>query len=129
MIPILKSITVGTVATGLTYFRYPTGTLTLFNMNYSLALGVGIAVMAGSILAEVLHMYAFPQVHFLDKMSEPVSAVVAGVSCTVGATTMFYLSDPKIINDLGLPLIVASAMLAEVTGDYVFTKFIHPMIA
>jgi hypothetical protein len=129
MIPILKSITVGAVATGLTYFRYPLGTLTLFNMNYSLALGVGISVMIGSVLAELAHSYIFPQVHFLDKMSEPVSAVVAGGACTVGAMTMFYLSDPKIINDLGIPLIVASAFLSEVSGDYIFTKFLHPMLA
>ena len=103
MIPILKSITVGAVASGLTYFRYPKGTLELFGSNLSLSIGVGVAVMTGSLVAELFHSYVFPHIHALDKASEPVSAMIAGASNSVGALSVFYLSDPQIINSLGLP--------------------------
>jgi hypothetical protein len=128
MIAILKSVTVGAVGAGLTYFRYPQGTLKLFGQNFSLALGVGMAVLGGSVVAELIHSYVFPHIHALDKMSEPVSAVLAGASNSVGATAVFYLSDKTIVNDLGLPMIVAGAMFSEIVGDYVYTKFVHPMV-
>jgi len=128
MIPILKSVTVGSIGAGITYFRYPKGTLELFGQTLPLALGVGVAVLTGSIVAELIHSYVFPHIHALDKMSEPVSAVLAGASNTAGAIGVFSLSDPKIVSDLGLPMIVAGAMFSEIVGDYIYTKFIHPMM-
>ena len=128
MIAILKAVTVGVVGAGLTYFRYPKGTQELFGSHLSLSIGVGVAVMTGSLVAELFHSYVFPHIHALDKASEPVSAIVAGASCSAGAMSVFYLSDPQIINSLGLPMIVLGSVLSEVTGDYLFTKFINPML-
>ena len=128
MIALLKSITVGSVGAGLTYFRYPRGTIDFFGKNFSLALGVGMAVLTGSLVAELIHSYVFPHIHALDKMSEPVSAILAGASNSAGAIGVFTLSNPKIVNELGLPMIVAGAMMSEVVGDYVYSKFLHPMM-
>ena len=126
---LMKSLTVGMVGAGLTYFRYPKGTLELFGTNLSLSLGVGVAVMVGSLVAEMVHTYVFPHIHALDKLSEPVSAVLAGASNSAGATAMFYLSDKRIVQDLGLPMIVAGSMLSEVVGDYVYSKFLANMLS
>ena len=128
MIALLKSVTVGAVGAGLTYFRYPRGTIDFFGNNFSLALGVGMAVLTGSLVAELIHSYVFPHIHALDKMSEPVSAILAGASNSAGAIGIFTLSNPKIVNELGLPIIVAGAMMSEVVGDYVYSKFLHPMM-
>ena len=128
MIALLKSITVGAVGAGLTYFRYPKGSIDLFGQNFSLALGVGMAVLSGSLVAELIHSYVFPHIHALDKMSEPVSAVMAGASNSVGAVAVFYLSNPKIVSEMGLPMIIMGAMLSEVVGDYAYSKFLHPML-
>ena len=128
MIALLKSVTVGVVGAGLTYFRYPRGTIDFFGKNFSLALGVGMAVLTGSLVAELIHSYVFPHIHALDKMSEPVSAVLAGASNSAGAISVFYLSNPKIVNELGLPMIVMGSFLSEVVGDWMYTKFIHPML-
>ena len=112
MIALLKSVTVGAVGAGLTYFRYPRGTIDLFGKNFSLALGVGMAVLTGSLVAELIHSYVFPHIHALDKMSEPVSAILAGASNSAGAIGVFTLSNPKIVHELGLPMIVAGAMMS-----------------
>ena len=128
MIALLKSVTVGAVGAGLTYFRYPRGTIDFFGKNFSLALGVGMAVLTGSLVAELIHSYVFPHIHALDKMSEPVSAILAGASNSAGAIGVFTLSNPKIVNEIGLPMIVAGAMMSEVVGDYVFSKFLNPML-
>ena len=128
MIALLKSVTVGAVGAGLTYFRYPRGSIDLFGQNFSLALGVGMAVLTGSLVAELIHSYVFPHIHALDKMSEPVSAVLAGASNSAGAIGVFSLSNPKIVSELGLPMIVAGAMLSEVVGDYVYSRFLNPII-
>ncbi len=125
---IIKSLTVGAVGFGLTQFRYPQGSLELFGQNISLGLGVGVAVAVGSLVAELIHSYVFPHIHSLDKLSEPISAVLAGASNSVGAGAMFYLSDKRIVNDIGLPMILAGSMMSEVVGDYLYTKFIHPML-
>ena len=119
MIALLESVTVGAVGAWLTYFRYPRGSIDLFGQKFSLALGVGMAVLTGSLVAESINSYVFPQIHALDKMSEPVSAVSAGVSNSVGAITVFALSNPKIVNELGLPMIAMGSFLSVVG---------HPMI-
>ena len=74
---------------GLTYFRYPRGTIDLFGKNFSLALGVEMKVAVGSLVAELIHSYVFPHIHALDKMSEPVSAILAGASNSVGAISIY----------------------------------------
>ena len=128
MIALLKSITVGTIGAGLTYFRYPKGSIDLFGQNFSLALGVGMAVLSGSLFAELIHSYVFPHIHALDKLSEPISALMSGASNSVGAIGVFSLSNPKIVSEMGLPMIVMGAMLSEVVGDYAYSKFLHPML-
>ena len=72
---------------GLTYFRYPKGSIDLFGQTFSLALGVGMAVLSGSLVAELIHSYVFPHIHALDKLSEPISALMSGASNSVGAVS------------------------------------------
>jgi len=125
---IIKSITVGSVGAGLTYFRYPRATINLMSQNINLALGIGVTLAVGSLFAETLHSYVFPHIHFTDKMSDTVSSLVAGGACATGSVAVFYLSDPRIINDLGMGMIVAGAFGSEMVGDYVYRKFIHNMV-
>ena len=128
MIAILKSLTVGLVGSGLTYFQYPRGTIELFNTKFPLALGIGLVVFGGSLLAELSHSYIFPHIHTLDKLSEPLTEVVAATTNTLGAGGLLYLSDKSLLNDIGMPMILMASVGSEVVGDYIYTKFLHPML-
>jgi hypothetical protein len=126
---LVKPLIVGAVGGAYTMYQYPLGSINLFSYNMPLSAGVGLALVAGSFLADVAHDYIFPQIHVEDKVSEPVSAVLAGGVNTVGVASVFYLSSPSIVNTLGLPMIAMLGIGSEVIGTYAYEKFIGPMLS
>ena len=124
---LVKPLVVGAVGGAYTYFMKP-GTITLFSYTMPLPVGVFAALVGGSLLADVAHDYIFPQIHVEDKVSEPVSAVLAGGINTAGVAGIYYLSNPEIVNALGLPFLAMVGVGSEVIGTYAYEKFLGPMI-
>ena len=126
---IVKPITSGVMGATGTYLKYPTATMRVAGRDVPLFAATGVALAVGSGLAEIAHDYIFPQIHALEKLSEPVSATVsAGIagSATVGT---FYLSNPQAVDDIGLPMLLAYGAGIDAASQYITEKFIAPMLA
>ena len=119
-----RSFAVGASAGGMTYFRYPNGTLSLYGQSMPLWAGVGISVVVGSLVSEMLHSYVFPNISSEDRLNESVS-MATGIGMTAGATTgVLYLSSPVIVSELGLANIAIASIGAELVGDWINRKVI-----
>lgn len=84
----------------------------------------GTAVMVGSILAEVAHSWVFPHIHFLDKSSEKASLALASGLSGAGMAGVLSVSNPAVINELGLLTILGAGVVTELVGDQVYNRFV-----
>jgi hypothetical protein len=86
---------------------------------------VGVAVGAGSVLAEVSHQFIFPHIHWLDKSSEKASLVLAGGLSGAGMASILSMSNPAAVNELGLATIIGAGFATELIGDQIYTRFVQ----
>ena len=125
---LIKSLTVAGLGGIATMTMYPKGTINLFSKTLPLYAGISGVLVLGSLFSDFIHDYVFPHLHWSEKTSEPVSAVLAGASNTVGVTGMLYLYDPTIVNGLGMGNIAILGLGSEVAGTYVYEKCIKSMV-
>jgi hypothetical protein len=88
----------------------------------SVPLAVGIAVMLGSIVAEVAHETVFSHIHYLDKASDKTAMLTAGAVAGAGMAGALNATNPGSVARLGLPSIIAAGIASEVVGDLVWSK-------
>lgn len=88
----------------------------------------GTVIGFGSFLGETAHSWVFPSLHVSERFEEPASlAVSAGLAG--GATALACdIVNPKVLEVEGMKKLVAIGALAEITGDYLFTKVVSPML-
>lgn len=123
---LVKAMTVGAIGGGLVRYKLGNQVLDIFGMTSLPAWAVMAAVlMTGSIISEYSHDLIFPHIDFLDKMSEPASAVLSTGVSSASALGTLYLDDARLINEIGLYTIIGCAVGSEVVGDYVYRKFLH----
>jgi hypothetical protein len=63
---LVKPLIVGTVGSAFTMYQYPLGSINLFSYNMPLSAGIFVALVGGSLLADVAHDHIFPQIHVED---------------------------------------------------------------
>ena len=119
-----RFLAVGSVASAMTYARYPAGNIRLFNYAMPLWAGIGASVMVGSLISEVLHSQVYPNISPEERLTETVS-LATSVGMTAGATTgVFYLSSPDLVSQLGLGQIAVASLASELIGDWIDKKII-----
>ena len=91
----------------------------------SVPLMIGTAVGLGSIVAELSHSYIFPHIHWLDKSSEKASLALASGISGAGMAGVLSLSNPNVINELGLATILGAGVVTELVGDQIYTRFVQ----
>jgi hypothetical protein len=119
-----RSLSVGGVASAMTYFRYPSGNISLYGQAMPLWAGVGISVMLGSLISETLHSQVYPNISPEERLTETVS-LATSVGLTAGSTSgVLYLSNPVIVSELGLGQIAIASLASELIGDWVDRKIV-----
>lgn len=125
----IKPVVTASIAGLYTIMRYPSAKVKIMGTMLPVYVASFAAVGLGSLVSEILHMYAFPHIPDSDKWSEPVSAVTsAGVA---GASTVgvYSLLAPGSAAQYGVWNMAGLGLAAEVVGSYVTEKFIAPLMS
>jgi hypothetical protein len=88
----------------------------------SVPLAVGIAVMLGSIVAEVAHETVFSHIHYLDKASDKTTLLTSGAVAGGTMAAGMNVANPGSVQRLGLASLIGAGIAAELVGDIVWTK-------
>lgn len=96
-------------------------------VNYDLLHG-GV-LFASSLVGEAISQYAFPNVKSGNRaLSETGSAVVSAVTVGGSSVLSHLLVKPELVQEVSIPELFAEAAVADALSDYVYGRFVAPLL-
>lgn len=127
---LVKPAVIGAAAFGISSYYTVKGQddlIYLFGAKVPIPLAIGGAVAVGSWISEAAHPTLFPTTSPVGRMlNAPVAeAVSVGIS-TAAQMAVLTLGNSQSVTGLGLMYIVGTSIAAQVSGSYLYDKWIAP---
>ena len=126
---LVKPLMAGGVGSIINNYMFPSTNIKYFGKSSSLTMFTFASVAGGSILSSLMHDYVFPHIPVTNKLSQPITELVAMGTIFASNLTLHYLANSRSLAEIGLATLLIESAASEVISDYLTHRFVGPVLS
>ena len=127
---LVKPVLAGGVADVINNYMFPDTNIKYMGKSTSLTMFTFGTVAIGSVLSSLMHDYVFPHILVTNKLSMPITELVAIGTTFATNLTLHYLANSRsFLAEIGMATLLIESAAAEVAADYLTHRFVGPILS